>query len=342
LHSTLFSLVDVPDLRALAELWPDAKNIWMGAGPVPEILHRALAAFAWLVRLKLLPTLSMLAPLMYFATNHLRWGEHRGGMFVEVEGTNESGAPVKRSWHLLAEGGDGPLIPSMAVEALVRRALEARLPSPGARAAVRELELDDYQMLFANRTIHTGTRDDAPDGATPLYARMLGTAWDTLPAAVRQMHDVSGTQTAHGRASVERGVSVLAWLAAAIMGFPKASADTAVSVRFTAAGGEEIWARTFGADSFSSIQFAGRGRSQGLLCERFGPLTFAMALVTANGRLSLVLRRWSAFGIPLPMRLCPRSNSWEETEGGRFRFHVEIGHPLTGLIVRYKGWLEPV
>jgi saccharopine dehydrogenase-like NADP-dependent oxidoreductase len=95
LHNTLFSLVDVPDLRALAELWPDAKNIWMGAGPVPEILHRALAALAWLVRLKLLPTLSVLAPLMYFAANHLRWGEHRGGMFVEVEGTNESGAPIK-------------------------------------------------------------------------------------------------------------------------------------------------------------------------------------------------------------------------------------------------------
>jgi hypothetical protein len=341
LHNTLFSLVDVPDLRALAELWPDAKNIWMGAGPVPEILHRALAALAWLVRLKLLPTLSVLAPLMYFAANHLRWGEHRGGMFVEVEGTNESGAPIKCSWHLLAEGNDGPLIPSMAVEALVRRALEGRPPSPGARAAVRELELDDYQTLFANRTIYTGTRDDATDGVTPLYAGILGTACETLPAAIRQMHDGSAMRTVRGRASVERGVSVLAQLAAAIMGFPKATADTSVSVQFTAAGGEETWTRRFGEESFSSIQYAGRGRSQRLLCERFGPLTFAMALVAKNGRLSLVLRRWSAFGIPLPMWLCPRSNSWEETEADRFRFHVEIGHPLTGLIVRYKGWLEP-
>ena len=252
LHNTLFSLVDVPDLRALAELWPDAKNIWIGAGPVPEILHRALAALAWLVRLKLLPTLSMLAPLMYFATNHLRWGEHRGGMFVEVEGIDASGAGTRRSWHLLAEGSDGPLIPSMAVEALVRRALEGRLPSPGARAAVRELELDDYQTLFANRTIHTGTRDDAPDATMPLYARMLGTAWETLPAAIRQMHDVSGTRTVRGRASAERGVSALAQLAAAIMGFPKATEDTPVSVRFTAAGSEETWARTFG-EEFSRV-----------------------------------------------------------------------------------------
>ena len=39
LRSTLFSLVDVPDLRALAGLWPEADGIWMGAGPVPELLH---------------------------------------------------------------------------------------------------------------------------------------------------------------------------------------------------------------------------------------------------------------------------------------------------------------
>jgi hypothetical protein len=341
LRNTLFSLVDVPDLRALEELWPQARDIWMGAGPVPEILHRALAALAWLVRLKLLPTLSMLAPLMVFATNHLRWGEHRGGMFVELEGADASSAPVKRSWHLLTEGSDGPLIPSMAVEALVRRALEGHLPSPGARAALRELELDAYQEMFANRTIYTGTRDDAPDGAAPLFARVLGAAWDRLPAEIRRMHDVHGTQTARGRASVERGSGVLARLAAVIMGFPKANADTSVIVQFAASGGEETWKRTFGDESFSSDQFAGRGRSQGLLCERFGALTFAMALVTENDRLLLVLRRWSAFGIPLPMWLCPRSDAYEDTENGRFHFHVEISHPLTGLIVRYKGWLEP-
>jgi len=78
-----------------------------------------------------------------------------------------------------------------------------------------------------------------------------------------------------------------------------------------------------------------------VLCEGFGPLTFAMALVSEEGRLSLVMRRWSAFGVPLPMWLCPRSNAYETVEDGRFRFHVEIGHLLTGLIVRYRGWLVP-
>ena len=42
LGSIRFSLVDVPDLQVLPDLWPGLRDIWMGAGPVPEILHRAL------------------------------------------------------------------------------------------------------------------------------------------------------------------------------------------------------------------------------------------------------------------------------------------------------------
>jgi Domain of unknown function (DUF4166)/Saccharopine dehydrogenase NADP binding domain len=340
LRNTMFSLVDVPDLRVLPELWPDATTIWMGAGPVPEILHRALVALAWLVRWSFIPTLSGLAPLMHWATNHLCWGEHRGGMFVAVKGTDRSGEPSGRSWHLLAEGDDGPLIPSMAVQALVRKILDGSPPGPGARAAVQDLELDDYERLFARRTIYTGVRNDSPVVTAPLYARVLGTAWDELPAAIRNLHDFDKAASARGRASVERGDGLLARLAAFIIGFPKAVADTPINVEFVAADSTETWTRKFGDQSFSSRQFAGSGKSAALLCERFGPLTFAMALVPENGRLTLRLRRWSAFGIPLPMWLCPRSDSYETSEDGQFHFHVRIWHPLTGLIVQYKGWLE--
>jgi hypothetical protein len=126
-----------------------------------------------------------------------------------------------------------------------------------------------------------------------------------------------------------------------MMSFPEASEDTPVEVRFDSANGEETWTRTFGDQSFSSRQFAGRGRSERLLCESFGPITFAMALVVEDMKLRLILRRWSVFGIPLPMWLCPRSEAYETNEDGRFNFHVEISHPLTGLIVRYEGWLAP-
>jgi hypothetical protein len=66
-----------------------------------------------------------------------------------------------------------------------------------------------------------------------------------------------------------------------------------------------------------------------------------MALVVENGRMRLIVRRWSLFGLPMPLWLAPRGDSYEYAEGGRFHFHVEIGHPLTGLIVGYRGWLTP-
>jgi saccharopine dehydrogenase-like NADP-dependent oxidoreductase len=95
LRSTLFSLVDVPDLRALPALWPGVRRVWMGAGPVPEILHRALILLSRLRRSGLLPAITPLAPLMHAAINRLRWGEHRGGMFV---------APIARAFRSRARG----------------------------------------------------------------------------------------------------------------------------------------------------------------------------------------------------------------------------------------------
>jgi hypothetical protein len=339
LRNTLFSLVAVPDLQVLAELWPQARDIWMGAGPVPEMLHRALIALAWLVRLRFIGSLLPLAPVMHVASNRLAWGEHRGGMFVEVRGADDVHGPVVRSWHLLAEGDDGPLIPSMAVEALVHNALDGRNPAAGARAATGDLELGDYERLFAHRTIYTGERSRCAEN-TPLYPRLVGSAWKTLPSEIQAMHAPT-VGTALGRAVVERGTNPIARWVAALIGFPEPADDTIVAVRFDVSPSGETWTRTFGARSFSSRQFEGRGKSEGLLCESFGPLTFAMALVPRDGRLMLVLRRWTAFGIPLPMWLCPRSNSYESVEDGRFRFHVEISHPFVGLIVRYRGWLAP-
>ena len=151
----------------------------MGAGPVPELLHRALVALAWLVRLRSLRSLLPLAPLMHLASNRFAWGEHRGGMFVEGRRA-AFGRLARRSWHLLAEGDDGPLIPSMAVDALVRRAVDGRIPPPGARAAVCDLELEDYEKVFASRTIHVGIRSRRR--GAPLYSGVLGASWQELPA----------------------------------------------------------------------------------------------------------------------------------------------------------------
>lgn len=348
LRSTLFSLVDVPDLRALAEQWPGVRSVWMGAGPVPIALHRTLIACAWLVRWRLLPGLSWLAPLMHGVANRVRWGEHRGGMFVQVNGRGVDGQAMAREWHLLAEGNDGPLIPCMAAAALVHKLLAGHAVAPGARAAIGELELPDYEALFAVRTIYTAVRQTTPTVPAPLFRSLLGDAFERLPRAVQWAHSVppgvlsavAPTQQLHGRCTVRRGRHPLAWLMARLIGFPRAQDDQPITVDMTAHLGGERWLRRMGEQSFSSVQALATGRSQGLLRERFGPMAVDMALVADEHSLRYVVRGWSLFGLAMPRWLGPRSTAVESAAGNRFVFDVEIRHPLAGLIAHYSGWLH--
>ena len=322
--------MDVPDIQALRALWPELKSVWMGAGPVPGILHRALNVLAWMVRARLLPSLSPFAGLMYRAINVLRWGEHRGGMFVAARRRGRRPAARSRGrGTCLAEGDDGPLIPSMAAAALIRRCLEGRPPAPGARPAVRDLELDDYERLFEARTIYAGIREPVPADA-PLYRRMLGDAWAALPEPIRAMHDLTADRTAKGIATVERGTGLLARIIAALFRFPKAGRDVPLTVHFQVRDGRETWRRNFAGHAFASRQAQGRGRFDGLLRESFGPFAFGLALVLENGRLRLVPRRWTAFGIPMPLALAPGGDAYEVGRRRAFPFQRRDRPPVHG------------
>lgn len=344
LKNTLFSLVDVPDLRVLPEHWRELDSIWMGAGPVPEVLHRMLIGLSWLVRFRILPSLLPFAPLFHFVTNTLRWGEHRGGMFVSVEGIDQVGKSIERSWHLLAEGSDGPFIPSMAVQALILHCLAGKMPSSGARPATEELEVSDYEEIFKRRSIYTGQRESKTDvEPAPLYKRVLGGAWDRLPAPLAELHNVlSEERQADGMARVETGKHIFARLLAALYGFPRAGERVPIKVTFLRRDNGEVWQRDFAGRKFSTFQAEGQGSAEKLLVEKFGPVTFWMALVLKGEELHLVTRRWSVFGIPLPLAFAPNSSVYESADGDDFCFHVEIKHWLTGLIVRYEGKLQLV
>jgi hypothetical protein len=344
LNNTLFSLVDVPDLKVLPEYWRELNSIWMGAGPVPEVLHRMLIGLSWLVRLRILPSLLPFASLFHFVINILRWGEHRGGMFVSVEGINTGGERIERSWHLLAEGDDGPFIPSMAVQALILQYLAGKKPSAGARPAAQELEVSDYEVIFKRRTIYTGQRESIADvESVPLYKRILGEAWEALPAPIATLHNImSKERKAEGTARVETGKHPFARLLAALYGFPRTGEHVPVKVSFHRKDSGELWERDFAGRRFSTFQFEGDGYADKLLLERFGPVTFWMALVLKEGKLHSITRRWSVFGIPLPLAFAPKASVYEYADGDDFFFHVEVRHWLMGLIVRYEGKLQIV
>jgi hypothetical protein len=306
---------------------------------VPAILHRALSMLAWLVRLRILRSLEPFADWMHRSRRWMRWGEHRGGMFVSVTGTAADGSRQVREWHMIAEADDGPFIPSMAAAALIRRFLDGDRPAAGARAGTGDVKLADYAAQFAQRRIFTGVRETATP-SWPLYRRILGTAYETLPEPVRRVHDLEGESVAEGRATIGRGDGWIARRIAATFGFPPAGDDVPVTVEFRRENGREVWQRNFGGQVFSSVQEEGQARFDRLLCERFGPCAFGLALVVDDGHLRLIIRRWSVYGFAMPVWLAPACVAYESGEGGRFRFFVELRYRFIGLIVRYQGWLE--
>lgn len=338
LHNLLFSLVDVPDLQVIPPEYPELTDIWMGAGPVPEPLHRMLIALARMRAVLNLPSLAPLSRLCYLVLNRMKYGEHRGGMYVRVSG-HSNGQPAQRSWHLLAEDDDGPYIPSMAIEALVRKLLAGTRPDSGARPATHALELADYERLFAGRSIYSGFRDDEP--GQPLYRQILGSAFDALPAQVQALHTGSDVRRWRGTGQVSRGRGPLAVLAANLLNFPRSGQNVQVSVTFDPAVDGETWRRDFGGRLFVTHQAPGKGRSSGLMVERFGAVSVALALVVDGDRLRLIPRRWSLLGVPMPRFLLPRGDCFETVRDGRFAFEVTVDLPLIGRVISYFGTLEP-
>ncbi|RYG92136.1 SDR family NAD(P)-dependent oxidoreductase [Loktanella sp. IMCC34160] len=335
----IFGLVDVPDLQVLPRSLPGLQSLWMGAGPSPVWIHRCLIGLA---RLRArIPALNYvpLAGLFRTVLRVLKYGEHRGGMFVRAEGLR-NGLGAAREWHLLAEGDDGPYIPSMTAEGVVRRILAGDPPAPGARPATDCLELDDYDRLFAGRRISYGWRGRV-DGDAPLYARMLEGALANLSPMVRALHDDRETARWTGQATVSGGSTLFARLIARLFGFPSAADTIPVTVELgRSQNGVEVWTRTFGGKRFHSSQRAGTGRMERLIEERFGPFRFGLAVLVCGDRLELICRKMSVLGVPVPGALIPGGHAFEAEEDGNFRFDVRIALPLVGRIVHYQGRLE--
>lgn len=337
-----FSLIDVPDLDLLRTLNHPVRSVWFGVSTRPPIYHVLLRLIARGVKAGLIPSLSWLSAIMQFVTNHLSWGEHRGGMFIEVRGRKPDGQRVERSWHLLAEGDTGPNVPVLAANIIIRRSLQIRVPESGARPAKDILSLMDYEPMFRQLGIRTGEYRSDELAGQPLFRKALGSAWTVLPAPIRELHGETGASRFSGRASVTRGPSFLSRMIAGLVGFPDAAPDIPVTVSIKSAAGREYWYRDFDGHLFSSEHAPGQGRHHGLACERFGPVKIAMALIAEGKQLHYVPRRWTFLGIPMPKALLPKGDMYESADNGKFHFHVEVSLPVIGHLVTYKGWLVPV
>jgi hypothetical protein len=179
------------------------------------------------------------------------------------------------------------------------------------------------------------------DAGAPLFQRILGQSWQALSPAIQQLHAPRSGATFVGHCTVRRGRNPLGRLIAHVNGLPQEGAEQPMTVRISSCGVGERWVRTCNGRSFSSTQQPGRAPYESLIAERFGPVSMYMALLVEGSNLRYSMRRWTLFGIVLPLAWAPRSKALESTQGALFKFDVEISHPMTGLIVHYVGTLAP-
>ena len=324
------ALCEVPDLSLLPDRYPGRPAVRFRAGTEIELQNLILWLLSWPVRWGIVRSLSGLTrPGIWLQRALGRIGGDRSAMQVVVKGW-AGDRPVQRRWTLLAERGDGPWIPALAVPLLAER-LRNGLPT-GARSAAGALPLEAFEAAFSGFALTTSVGESR---TPPLYARGMGAAFERLPPAVRALHLVNGERCAAGVAEVRRGRNPLARLIGRIMGFPPAASAVPLSIWISEEEGVETWRRDFGGARFES-----RLSQDGpLVIERFGPLRYALELRAEQDGLSMHFRRWWIGPLRMPLFLAPRGIATEREENGRFHFDVPIALPLIGPLIHYRGWL---
>lgn len=330
----LASLIHTPDI----ELFPlryGASTVIFRAGLEMKFFHRTLQVLHWCVRKRLLPTLApFAAAARWIASGFEQCGSDIGGMQVIVTGQTAN-EPVRRTWELVADDGRGPEIPTMPVSIILNKLLDAQVV-PGARASPGEVTLDEVEASMAGIDAETVTVEAL---CIPVFKAVLGDAFDSLPTAVRALHNNLGQAYYAGSAQSEGPSGWSGWLAAWIVGFPVAGKRIPVRVTITADTDGESWERDFNGKVFHShLSVDGHGNMQ----ERFGPMTAGLGLYQAGQQLHFPVRSAKLFGVlPLPRFLLPISITHESVDAqGRFVFDVLLKTPFGGRIAHYKGWLE--
>lgn len=152
----LFGDCEVPDLDLFPARYPGVKAVRFCAGHELAALHLATWAMSWAVRLRLLPRLSRLAPLLLGASRLFdRLGSGRSGLHMILDGIDEAGAAKTVRFYLIARSGDGPHVPCIPAILLAQRLARGEAIAPGARPCLDLIALDDYLDALKGLDIST-------------------------------------------------------------------------------------------------------------------------------------------------------------------------------------------
>jgi hypothetical protein len=330
------ALADVPDLDLLVSRYRPRLRARFDAGMELWVLHWLIAMSGLCVKVRLVKSAKAFTGIGTWIAMRLdRFGSSEGGMVIEVTGLDQRLDVKMVRWSLKAEQGDGPYVPVIPAAATIWSLARGQTVT-GARPAIGLLHLDDLKPWFEGLALTTKT--SAFKKEVPLYARIMGETYAQLPEITRRLHRGRPAITAEGEAAVVGAKNSAGRLIAKLFGFPAEASRVPVRVLIESRDGKEYWTRFFYDKPMRSVmQRAG----DGVIKESFGAISIRMVLVGRPDGLDMVRSSGRIGPIPLPSFLLPTIKAEERVEGSRrHRFDVEIGLPLVGRLVAYRGYLE--
>jgi len=168
---------------------------------------------------------------------------------------------------------------------------------------------------------------------TSHYRRLLGPAFDTMPASLRQFHDAETQWDGRATFKITRGKGWLWRLIGWMRRLPPAGEEVPVRLRVVAEGDGERWIRDFGKHRLESVQRAWKG----LLVESMGGITLGFRLIVEGNSLRLQPARVWVLGLPWPRWLAPQGTAIEVGQEKGCAVLVRVELPLLGMLVQYEG-----
>lgn len=177
----------------------------------------------------------------------------------------------------------------------------------------------------------------------PLYARLLGPAWEQLPERLQRLHQTFAPVPISGQLEVRHGKTVAARLLARLLRLPSEAESVHITLMVEQRGEAQQWIRQFGPVCIATTQQYGQ---DAFLLERFGIVEFGFDLKLEQGQLVYHQRqvslRLGCCALPLPKWIAPLVFATEKSKGDAVEISVEIRLGKLGLLLAYGGklWLN--
>ena len=160
LGSRLLGNCDIPDLTLFPLRYPTLTTIRFQAGLEVEVVHLTLAFLAWLVRIRLLPSLQPTAPYLLTVSRAFDFlGSDSSGFFMELAGRGDRDKSRRIIFELAARCGDGLYIPCVPAILMTKKLARGEISEIGARPCMGFIGLDEYLNALSEFDIEWRLRE---------------------------------------------------------------------------------------------------------------------------------------------------------------------------------------